>query len=141
MSDRSAGHDSPAIHLLIVEKHSSIRAGLCALIEAWGWRDIMVETADGFAGASQSLAAQWPSLVLLDMELPDNASSSLLQRIKAHQPSTPVIAWMLYSTNRIAALEAGADICLDKGAPAWALKQAIIDLVLTEALSAETEEC
>ena len=137
MSDRSAGHDSPAIHLLIVEKHPSIRAGLCALIEAWGWRDIVVETADGFAGASQSLAAQWPSLVLLDMELPDNASSSLLQRIKAHQPSTPVIAWMLYSTSQEATLGAGADVYLDKGAPAWMLKQTIIKFVQSSAFKAE----
>ena len=140
MSKRSPWLHSASIRLLIVEKHPAIRIGLCTLIEAWRWPGVVVEVTGSFADALQSLAEQWPSLVLLDVELPQGAGISLLQWIKARRPHTPVIAWMLYPTSRVAALEAGADICLDKGAPAWALKQTIVDLVLSEALNAETED-
>jgi DNA-binding NarL/FixJ family response regulator len=140
MNERSLRLHSAPIRLLIVEKHPVICAGLCTLIEAWRWPSIVVEVADGSAAALQSLAKQWPNLVLLDMELPNRASISLLQWIKAHQPYTPVIAWMLYPTSRAAALDAGADVCLDKCAPALELKQAIIDLVLSEASNAEVND-
>lgn len=127
MSEGSSGRDSTANRLLVIEKHPDVRASLCDLIETWRWPDFAVEATDGFAGATRLLAAQWPSLVLLDMELPNGASISLLQWIKARQPYTPVIAWMLYPTSWADALAAGADVCLDKGAPAWELKQTIGD--------------
>lgn len=139
MSERSPWLHSASIRLLIVEKHPAIRTGLCTLIEAWRWPGVVVEVTGGFADALQSLDEQWPSLVLLDVELPQGAGISLLQWIKERQPSTPVVAWMLYPTSRVAALGAGADLCLDKGAPVWELKQAIIDLVLSEALNAEAD--
>lgn len=140
MSERLPWLHSASIRLLIVEKHPAICAGLCTLIEVWRWPGVVVKATGGFADALQSLDEQWPSLVLLDVELPQGAGISLLQWIKARRPHTPVIAWMLYPTSRAAALGAGADVCLDKDAPAWELKQAIIDLVLSEALNAEAED-
>lgn len=140
MSKRSPWLHSASIRLLIVEKHPDIRTGLCTLIEAWRWPGVVVEVTGGFADALQSLDEQWPSLVLLDVELPQGAGISLLQWIKAHRPYTPVIAWMLYPTSRAAALGAGADVCLDKGAPAGELKQTIIDLTRSESLNDEGED-
>jgi DNA-binding NarL/FixJ family response regulator len=131
MNERSQLPDAASVRLLIVEKHPGIRAGLCTLIEAWRWPNVVVEATDGFANACQALAAQWPSLVLLDMELPQGDSITLLQQLKAQRPHTPVLAWMLYPTSQTAALQAGADACFYKGAPACELKQVIIDLVLS----------
>ena len=139
MSERSPRLHSTPIHLLIVEKHPVICVGLCTLIQAWRWPGVVVKATGGFADALQSLDEQWPSLVLLDVELPQGAGISLLQWIKARRPHTPVIAWMLYPTSRAAALGAGADACLIKGAPAWELKQTLFDLALSEVPNAEAE--
>jgi DNA-binding response OmpR family regulator len=140
MSERSPWLHSASIRLLIVEKHPVICASLCTLIEAWRWPGVVVEATGGFADALQSLDEQWPSLVLFDVELPQGAGISLLHWIKARRPHTPVIAWMLYPTSRAAALGSGADVCLDKGAPAWELKQTIIDLTRSETLNVKVED-
>ena len=77
--------------ILVVEDQEDLRGVLRTLLSGSGY--IVIEAADGEAGASKALAER-PDLILMDIQLPVLNGYDATRRIKAH-PSlkdTPVIA-------------------------------------------------
>jgi DNA-binding NtrC family response regulator len=95
----------PAV--LVVDDERLIRWTLSEALKEWGYAP--VEAAD--AGAALSLYdSERPSLVLLDINLPDRSGLDVLREIRGRDPEAPVImvtAAMLVE-NAVAALRAGA---------------------------------
>jgi DNA-binding NtrC family response regulator len=93
--------------VLVVDDERLIRWTLSEALKEWGYAP--VEAAD--AGAALSLYdSERPSLVLLDINLPDRSGLDVLREIRGRDPEAPVImvtAAMLVE-NAVAALRAGA---------------------------------
>ncbi len=93
--------------ILVVEDDADIRLLLCRLLEREGYEVAAVGDA---LGAMEQLGAGDPSLVLLDVGLPDVDGMELLGRIRARS-AVPVIMLTGRTTedDRIAGLRRGAD--------------------------------
>lgn len=93
--------------VLIVEDDGLIRASLCRALEAFGLRAL---PAASIAEARDVLAVERPSLVLLDLGLPDGDGLELCAEIAALAPTLPVIVLTARSAEAdiVVALRAGA---------------------------------
>lgn len=78
----------PQNRVLIVDDDPTVVAGLTALLEMEGWKVCGVETAKT---AYPQLEGFSPDVVLLDISLPDASGIDVLDQIKSHFESTPVI--------------------------------------------------
>jgi DNA-binding NarL/FixJ family response regulator len=116
----------PGCGILVVDDHGIVREGLVALLTRQN--DIQVLGA-AVSGADAIVAAQHlrPSIVIMDLLLPDMSGIDATKRILAFLPLTRVI--MLSSRHTIehvyAALRAGAIAYVVKDAPADELLQAV----------------
>lgn len=116
----------PGCGILVVDDHGIVREGLVALLTRQG--DVQV-LGCAVSGADAIVAAQRlrPSIVIMDLLLPDMSGIDATKRILAFLPQTRVI--MLSSRHTIehvyAALRAGAIGYVVKDAPADELLQAV----------------
>jgi DNA-binding NarL/FixJ family response regulator len=79
------------VKVLVVDDQRLIREVLCDLVRQLKDNAIVMEAADGHQ-AMQFVAEQDNfGLVLLDMNLPDQDGFTVLNRILAHHPETPII--------------------------------------------------
>jgi DNA-binding response OmpR family regulator len=94
--------------ILVVEDDPHISAVLVAELERLGF---VVRMADTAAGALDAALSWSPSLMLLDMGLPDLDGSAVLRRIRARGDTLPVIFLTArdHRDDRVDALRAGAD--------------------------------
>ena len=105
------------ITVLIVDDHSVVRQGLRYLLEQEDGIEVVGDCPDGASAvaAARSLA---PTVVLLDLFLPDASGLDVLARIKRDRPATEVL--MLTSSTAdehlLAAIRAGALAYLPKTA-------------------------
>ena len=105
------------ITVLIVDDHNVVRQGLRYLLEQEDGIEVVGDCADGASAvaAARSLA---PTVVLLDLFLPDASGLDVLARIKRDRPATEVL--MLTSSTAdehlLAAIRAGALAYLPKTA-------------------------
>jgi DNA-binding response OmpR family regulator len=92
--------------ILIVEDEPAIAESLEYALRREGFA---TETASTFARAQ--LARTWPTLILLDLMLPDGNGAHLIRTLRAEGRHTPIIVLSSREreSDRVAALEDGAD--------------------------------
>lgn len=101
--------------VLLVDDDPELRAALRVALESTGYR--LLEAADG-RSALGLLRESEPSLVLLDVILPDISGYEVCEQLRkwskhAHRPVVMLSA-RAYPEDRVHALEAGADEFLSK---------------------------
>jgi DNA-binding response OmpR family regulator len=94
--------------ILLVDDDPMIRWTLAEALQEWGYK---LSEAESTATALENFAQVQPSIVLLDINLPDGSGLELLRQIKQRQPDTIVIMMTgeVIVENTIAALRSGAD--------------------------------
>jgi len=94
--------------ILVVDDEKAIRSTLDQALSGGGTEVI---TAASGREALQALRKAEPSLVLLDMKLPDADGTDLLKRFKRHRPGLPVIMVTAYGDTRLVvdAMKSGAE--------------------------------
>lgn len=114
------------IHILIVDDHPIVRAGLIAVLETQPDFAIVGDAANGAEAVTQAAALQ-PDVILLDLELPSLDGVAALRAIRADNPAARVIIFTAFDTDEriLGAVRAGAQGYLLKGAPREELFQAI----------------
>jgi DNA-binding NarL/FixJ family response regulator len=115
-----------AIRILIADDHPIVREGLIAVLETQPDFEIAGEASSG-AQAVERAAALRPDVMLLDLELPELDGVAALRAIRAADPAARVIIFTAFDTDEriLAAVQAGAQGYLLKGAPRDELFQAI----------------
>jgi SARP family transcriptional regulator, regulator of embCAB operon len=120
--DNGPGH-GPA-RLLIADDRARTRRALGAVLATQSGLELVGEAADG----EQALAAVerlLPDIVILDIRMPRVDGIAATRQIKARWPNIRVIAHSLAEELRAAALAAGADAFVPKGAPVRELLDAL----------------
>lgn len=99
--------------ILIVEDDIELNRGLCSAFKSDGRTVVSVSSIND---AREQLSVSRPSLVLLDINLPDGTGTSLLKEIRAVSPDLPVILLTANDTDAdvVSGLEAGADDYITK---------------------------
>jgi len=99
--------------VLIVDDEESIRFGLTRLIEQAGYTSLAAGTA---AEAFRIFSAENPSVILLDMRLPDMTGMEFMKKLKETDSYISIIIMTAYGTIETAvnALKAGAENFLTK---------------------------
>jgi len=104
------------VHILVIDDDAAIRISLSLLLEAKGFNVSLA--IDGADGLSKYLKEK-PDIVISDLIMPGHQGIQTISRIRAEDPSLPIIA-MSGSVQGGAtsflkkALAAGADHCLEK---------------------------
>jgi DNA-binding NarL/FixJ family response regulator len=114
------------IRILIADDHPIVREGLTAVLETQPDFEIVGAAASGTQAVERALALQ-PDVILLDLALPDLDGVAALRQIRAANPTAHVIIFTAFDTDEriLAAVQAGAQGYLLKGAPRDELFQAI----------------
>jgi two-component system response regulator DesR len=112
------------MRILLADDQAKVRSALRLLLRLQPGMDVVGETAEteGLLGQVKEIR---PDLILLDWELPGPTSNGLLTAIRARCPRLKVIALSGRPEARRAALEAGADAFVSKGAPPERLLSAL----------------
>ena len=99
--------------ILIVEDDIELNRGLCSAFKSDGRTVVSVSSIND---AREQLSVSRPSLVLLDINLPDGTGTGLLKEIRAVSPDLPVILLTANDTDAdvVSGLEAGADDYITK---------------------------
>ena len=122
--------DATALHLLIVDDHPLVRAGLRARLLAERWIAEVVEVGDG-AEALQALQDRPPDLMLADLSMPGMNGIELLRRMRELRLDTPVIALSMFNHREyvIAAVRAGARGYVLKDGPLDEIVDAVREVI------------
>ena len=98
---------NPAAKVLIIDDEPPIRKLLRLGLRAHGYETL--EAPNGKAGLD--LLAENPDIIILDLGLPDIEGMELLQRIRQHSESVPVVVLSSRSdeSGKVKALDLGAD--------------------------------
>lgn len=112
------------IRVLIVDDNLRTRDGLRALLQAWP-RARVVGEATGGREAVRVIAELQPSVVLMDIRMPELDGLGATRVIKQRWPQTRVVLLTLYADLRQEAVLAGADAFIIKGCPTEELLAAI----------------
>lgn len=110
-------YPTPAVHVLIVDDHTLVRAGLCRLLQ--GFADVQVIAEASNAEQALELAQQHhPDVVLLDLSLPGRSGLEALSDIRKHVPQARVVMMSMHDDC------AHVRSALDRGADGFVLKDA-----------------
>jgi two-component system copper resistance phosphate regulon response regulator CusR len=101
-------------HILIIEDDSSLSGFLCGELEAIHFT--VDQCHDGEEGLRTLVAKRRYDLLILDLNLPNLDGISLLKQLRPSQPRLPILVLTARSRveDRVDALQAGADDCLNK---------------------------
>ena len=96
--------------VLIVDEHTIMRDGLCALLSADSDFEVVGNASDGSEGMLAATALK-PDVVLMGLSMPRTGGIDAIARIKRQRPSTKVVALTFHKEDKYvrAALDAGAD--------------------------------
>jgi DNA-binding NarL/FixJ family response regulator len=114
------------IQILIADDHPIVREGLTAVLETQPDFAIVGAAASGTQAIELALTLR-PDVILLDLALPELDGVAALRQIRAADPAAHVIIFTAFDTDEriLAAVQAGAQGYLLKGAPREELFQAI----------------
>lgn len=125
--------------ILIVDDESSIRYALKEALRTWNYESA---TAGNLAEARRLFGEETPSVVLLDIDLPDGSGLDFLTEIKAENPET--IAVMITGSvdvkNTIAALRGGAHDFIGKPIRLEELRVTLQNALETHSLRREVRQ-
>lgn len=134
---------SSPVRLLIVDDSELVRLGLRTLLSTVANVEVLAE-ADSLAAAREALACHHPSLVLLDLRLPDGDGCELCREIRHHWPECRILVLSSHTDAPTIsrAITAGAHGYLTKDITGSALMQGIFDVaagrtVLAPAITAQ----
>src|SRR5512139_3104815 len=99
-----------AIRVLVVDDHTVVRKGLCALLSSPRYGiEVVGEAGDGAQAVTQARALQ-PDVILMDLLMPVKTGLEALQEIRAEDPDARVLILTSAGDRAqvIAALKAGA---------------------------------
>jgi len=114
------------IGVLVVEDHSLVREGLCALISAWPDMQVVGEAADGAEAVIHARRLQ-PDVILMDLVMPRKDGIEAIKEIKAENPTARVLVLTSFAEDKnvYQAIKAGAAGYLLKDTSSRELVQAI----------------
>lgn len=114
------------IKLLIVDDHTVVRQGLCALIEEEPTLTVIGQATDG-EEAVEKAGVLNPDVIVLDLSMPRKDGLQAIKEIIAHNPSARILILSNFSDNHIViqAIKAGAAGYLHKSSSAEELLRAI----------------
>lgn len=100
--------DGSPLRALVVDDEVNIAELVAMALRYEGWS---VETAHTGADAVAAVRAQRPDVIVLDMMLPDHDGMEVLRRVRADDPSVPVLFLTARDAveDRVAGLTAGGD--------------------------------
>jgi DNA-binding NarL/FixJ family response regulator len=106
------------IRIIIADDHPIVRDGLAAVLGTQPDFEVVAQAADGVE-ALELVKSLRPDLLLLDLEMPRLDGVGLLARLAAEGIPIPAIVFTVFDSDEriVAALEAGAQGYLLKGAP------------------------
>ncbi len=114
------------VRIIIADDQRPARLGLQALISLIPRIEIVGEASNG-EEAIALVAAEQPDVVVMDIEMPVMDGLAATQAIKQQWPAVRVVAMTVDPKYRAAAIAAGADTFLLKGADSDVLLNAIIN--------------
>ncbi|MCX6399489.1 MAG: response regulator transcription factor [Propionibacteriales bacterium] len=108
MTETATRPDGTPLRAVVVDDEINIAELVAMALRYEGW---VVETAHTGTGAVAAVRAQSPDVVVLDMMLPDFGGMEVLRRIRADDPSVPVLFLTARDAveDRVAGLTAGGD--------------------------------
>lgn len=117
---------------MLADDHSVVRAGVSTLLKSTYSKAIVDETTNG-DGVREELKKHSYDMIILDINMPDTDTPSLIKYITADYPSIPVLVFSMSPEQvyAIRVLKAGAKGFVSKESSLEELKKAI-DLVLKE---------
>jgi len=125
---------SPApLHVLIVDDHTLVRAGLARLVQGFSGCEVVAEARD-CAQAVAAVSQYHPDLVLLDLSLPDHSGLEALRLMLNDAPHTRVVMMSMHDDPQ------HVREALDRGAAGFVVKDAApmeLELALRTAANGE----
>ena len=99
--------------ILILEDDTALNQGLCKALKTESRKLVSCET---IKAARDQFLCSCPSLILLDINLPDGSGLDFLQELKRNYPTIPVILLTANDTDMdiVKGLELGADDYITK---------------------------
>lgn len=113
--------------ILLVDDQDMIRQGLAAILSAHPSIEVVAQAGTGEAGVI-AVATERPEVVLMDLRMPGAGGVAATRRIKEEFPATRVLVLTTFDQddNVLAAMRAGADGFLSKGAGPAELIEAVL---------------
>jgi DNA-binding NtrC family response regulator len=129
----------PTGKVLIVDDDRFVRMALSEALKSWGYDVVEAETV---ATGKKAFADEEPSIVLLDIDLPDGSGLDVLADIKSQSPET--IAVMITGNvdveNTVAALRGGAHDFIGKPVRVEELRVTLRNAAETQTLRREIKQ-
>lgn len=114
------------IRVLVVDDHTIVRDGICALLGLVGDMEVVGEATNG-KEALESVKELMPDVVLMDIAMPIMGGLEATRRIRKEFPRTRIVALTQYDDKEYVypVIEAGADGFISKVAASSELTSAI----------------
>ncbi len=124
--DAGAAPPSGTITIVLADDHEVVRAGLRMVLDAEAEFTVVSE-AGNVAMTERRVSAHRPSVLVLDVNMPDGSSIPAIPRLRAASPGTRIVMLTMQSDPELAreALRAGATGFVLKQAPKDELIQAV----------------
>jgi DNA-binding NarL/FixJ family response regulator len=121
------------MHIVLVDDHTLVRAGLRALIEELPGVTVVAEAGDGAAGL-EAVRRHRPELLITDLTMVGMSGIELTEKVTREFPDTRVIVLSMFSSKEhvMRALSAGASAYLLKDAAESELAQALAAVARNE---------
>lgn len=118
------------IRVLIADDHAVVREGIKRMIDNVDDMVVVAEASDGPALLAH-LSTQPGDAIVMDLSMPGMSGLDLLQELRRHKPSPPVVVLSMYPADQYAVrtLAAGASSFLHKGGPPDELIRALRTVV------------
>jgi NarL family two-component system response regulator LiaR len=117
------------IRILVVDDHTVVREGLCALIEEWPEFEVVGQAGDGDQAVQQARILR-PDVILMDLVMPRKNGVEAIWEIKGEDPGARILVLTSFSEDKKAfeAVKAGALGYLLKDSSSDEVVQAIRDV-------------
>src|SRR3990170_6160073 len=116
-SQYSGAQAMPKIKVMVVDDHTIVRDGLCALLRLAGDIEVVDEAADG-REAFERVRKFMPDVVLIDISMPMMDGLEATRRIRKEFPEVKILVLTQYDDKEhvFSAIEAGASGFISKTA-------------------------